>query len=89
MPSEDWCSVEITAPAITSGTIAACWIFTARCQPSLSNSMPENSSASTVRYSITHQDTSNIAERGFHITIGCQMFQGLPRSYIRPTATRM
>ncbi len=23
------------------------------------------------------------------MTIGCQMFQGLPRSYMSPTATRM
>ena len=79
----------MTTPAITRGTVAACCTATAFFQPSFSNTMPENSRARTVRYSITHQPTSNMGERGFHMMIGCQMFQGLPRSYMSPTATRV
>ncbi len=79
----------MTTPAITSGTVAACCTAIAFFQPSFSKTTPENSRARTVRYSITHQPTSNIGERGFHMIIGCQMFQGLPRSYMRPTATRV
>ena len=52
-----------------------------------STSAGENSSASTVEYSITHQEISNSIEARFHITMGCQMRHGRPSSYIMPAIT--
>ena len=36
---------------------------------------------------MTHQETSKSIEWRFHITIGCQMRQGKPSSYIMPAIT--
>ena len=49
--------------------------------------MGENSSDSTVVYSITQYATSNITECGLRMTSGCQMRYGRPRSNISATHT--
>ena len=54
-----------------------------------STSAGENSSDSTVEYSITHQETSNSIECRFHMKMGCQILHGNPNSYIMPAITVM
>ncbi len=57
------------------------------CRPKCSNTMGENSIASTAVYSITQYATSNITECGLRMTSGCQMFHGKPRSYMSAAQT--
>ncbi len=73
VPSELWCSVERITPKITSGMRQARTIFSGFCRLKRSSTIGENSSASTVEYSITHQPTSNMTECGLCMMIGCQM----------------
>ena len=65
-PSDDWCRVESPIPTITNGIRALTTV--ARMPARRGNSSAgtgKNSKAKTVRYSMTHQPTSNSGDRGF------------------------
>ena len=61
-PSDDWCSVERHRPRIVRARVSRSAHSRIFRRPSHSNATGLNSSASTVRYSATHQPTSNITD---------------------------
>jgi hypothetical protein len=78
-PSEDWWRVERITPTMTKGMVTARRIRRGHSRFNFSKTTGENSRASTVVYSITHQATSNMTERGFHMTSACQIRCGCPQ----------
>jgi len=80
VPKDDWCKVDNIIPAMTNGMYILFTNLVGISQPNFSQIEGKNSRKSTVVYNITHHATSNIAEWGCHITIGCQMSHGCPKS---------
>ena len=73
VPSDDWCRVESRTPMMTSRGVSLRMTFSARFHRKRSKTTGLNSRASTVRYSMTHQATSNMTEWWLPQTSGCQM----------------
>src|ERR1035437_8422545 len=87
VPSDDWCNVESSTPRMTNTTMTRRMIRNGFCRLKCSNTIGENSMASTAVYNITQEATSNSTECGLRMTSGCQMFEGNPRSYISAAQT--